>query len=240
MGKVVLSRSAHRSMNRVNILDTLESLLFSYPNAFVYLWYHPRVGMWMGASPELFVRIRGENFSTMSLAGTQKVGLKLDPTWGQKEKEEQQMVTDYIVKVLKKHQLLRINIEPTETLKIGELIHLKNTISATVHSEMAVDKLLLDLHPTPAVCGIDKQRAKEFIVQNECYDREFYTGFFGEVNMGQGTDLFVNLRCMQLTEKEIILYAGAGITLASDPIKEWEETQNKLDVLKTKIVYDTF
>ncbi len=240
MNKVVLSRAEYLPNDEIDILATFENLLFSYPNTFVYLWYHPKVGMWMGASPEVFAHIKGQDFNTMSLAGTQKIDSESDINWGQKEKKEQQLVTAYIIEILRKHRLKRITIEPLETLSIGSLIHLKNKIKARLHSKVDLNELFLDLHPTPAVCGIDKVKAQKFIQQTEHYDREFYTGFSGEVNMGEGTALFVNLRCMQFMEKEIVLYAGGGITWDSNPIDEWIEIQNKIDILKTKMIRHVF
>lgn len=87
------------------------------------------------------------------------------------------------------------------------------------------------LHPTSAVCGMPKNKTKEFIVAKEQYDRELYSGYLGPVNMNNRTNIFVNLRCMQVQENFAILYAGAGITGDSDPEKEWRETEIKMDTL---------
>ena len=46
------------------------------------------------------------------------------------------------------------------------------------------------------------------------------------------TNLFVNLRCMQLENKDCSIYIGGGITRDSDPDKEWEETVSKTQVIK--------
>ena len=43
------------------------------------------------------------------------------------------------------------------------------------------------------------------------------------------TELFVNLRCMQLVKDQALIYVGGGITAGSDPENEWDET-----VLKSK------
>ena len=54
----------------------------------------------------------------------------------------------------------------------------------------SIKKIILALHPTSAVCGLPKQEAKEFILQNEGYNREYYSGFLGELNID-----FVTFRC---------------------------------------------
>ena len=74
-----------------------------------------------------------------------------------------------------------------------------------------------------------KEISKEFILSNEGYDREFYTGFLGELNLTntERTHLFVNLRCMKLTDNKATIYVGGGITKDSTAEREWDETQHK-------------
>ncbi len=88
------------------------------------------------------------------------------------------------------------------------------------------------LHPSPAVCGTPQKAAKVFILENENYDREYYTGFLGPVSgLEDHSDLYVNLRCMKMTAKTALLYVGGGITEASQPSEEWEETRDKLQTM---------
>ncbi|RYD83434.1 MAG: hypothetical protein EOP53_00895 [Sphingobacteriales bacterium] len=75
------------------------------------------------------------------------------------------------------------------------------------------------------------KEAKNFIAENENYDRGLYTGFLGPVDEQDNMQLYVNLRCMQFTQNEAVLYAGAGIVKGSDPEKEWQETQQKMRTL---------
>ena len=88
------------------------------------------------------------------------------------------------------------------------------------------------LHPTSAVCGMPKAPATQFLLAHENFDRSFFSGFLGPVNMFEETHLFVNIRCMQLFDKEAILYAGAGVTAFSDVEKEWEETHLKCQTMR--------
>jgi isochorismate synthase len=87
------------------------------------------------------------------------------------------------------------------------------------------------LHPTSAVCGVPRDTALDFIGQYENYDRSFYSGFLGPVNMDGESHLYVNIRCMQLFQHQAFLYAGAGVTRESKPEKEWEETEIKINTL---------
>jgi isochorismate synthase len=92
------------------------------------------------------------------------------------------------------------------------------------------------LHPTAAVCGMPLEPSLEFLKENEGYDREFYSGYLGPVNINNHTHLFVNLRCMKLLDNQGLLYAGAGVTFDSLPEKEWEETEIKFKTLLNVIV----
>ena len=94
------------------------------------------------------------------------------------------------------------------------------------------------MHPTPALCGLPKQEAKQFIIKNEGYSREFYSGFLGEINKdfefntAGKSDVFVNLRCMKLDKNEAHLFIGGGITKESNPLNEFQETINKSQTIK--------
>nr|MBP9186254.1 chorismate-binding protein [Bacteroidia bacterium] len=46
-------------------------------------------------------------------------------------------------------------------------------------------------------------------------------------------ELFVNIRCCQLFTNTALLYSGAGITAGSNAQKEWQETQGKLNTIKS-------
>ncbi len=87
------------------------------------------------------------------------------------------------------------------------------------------------MHPTPAVAGYPKQKAIDFILENENYNREFYTGYFGFINKDKSSKLFVNLRCMQIEKKKLSVYVGGGITKDSNPLNEWQETEDKSKTL---------
>jgi isochorismate synthase len=101
--------------------------------------------------------------------------------------------------------------------------------------QLGTDMLAL-LHPTSAVCGLPKEPATVFIRQQEGYDRSYYSGFLGPVQVDGESHIFVNLRCMQLFEDTALLYAGAGITADSEPDKEWQETKLKMDTMREIIV----
>jgi len=234
--KVVLSRKEEIEIDHFDVKLLFKNLLVNYPEAFIYIWFHPDIGMWMGASPETLVKVEDNHFETMALAGTQNYYGTLDVTWDKKEKQEQQLVTDFIVSQLNDFE---IKLSQPFSKRAGNLIHICTEIQGSNFSINELGKLINNLHPTPAVCGLPKKETKEFIIDNENYRREFYTGFLGELNTNNRSCLFVNLRCMQINlelssskSTKVNLYVGGGITVSSDPEKEWVETVSKSKVMK--------
>ena len=252
--KVVLSRII-KTEAEINPTSIFERLLDTYSSAFCYIWFHPKVGLWLGATPEKFLKLENGHLTTNSLAGTQPFTGNLNPSWGNKEREEQQLVTDYIHKALKEIAS-DISIYEVSTIKAGNLLHLKTSISGKLNPDL-LPEIIKRLHPTPAVCGLPKEGSKNFILEHENYDREFYTGFLGELNLTsetkrnsnkgnienrayrsvkKSTELFVNLRCLQVVDDKAIIYVGGGVTKDSDPESEWEETVNKSSTM-LKVLY---
>ncbi|OXA88684.1 chorismate-binding protein [Flavobacterium hercynium] len=234
--KVVLSRREEVQLADFDFVHTFQHLKQIYPTTFVYCFFHPQIGLWMGATPEQLLKANGNAFETMALAGTQKANLEAEILWEQKEKDEQQYVTDFIVKRLRE-VATSVNVSEPYNTKAGSIWHIKTDISGVLNPESTLEEVIDTLHPTPAVCGLPKKKAKTFIVENEGYDRTFYTGFLGELNSSfasnaVSSDLFVNLRSMQIKQNKAILYMGCGITKESIPEKEWEESVNKSMTMK--------
>jgi isochorismate synthase len=114
------------------------------------------------------------------------------------------------------------------------VIHLKTDFDvdmvATNFPQLGTTMLTL-LHPTSAVCGMPLQVSLDYIRKHEGYDRQFYSGFLGPLNIEGESCMHVNLRCMQLFANNAVLYAGAGVLADSDPDKEWAETEMKMNTL---------
>lgn len=185
----------------------------------------------MAATPETLFRSNGEDFCTMALAGTQpfKEG---EIHWHTKEKEEQQIVTDTIVQQLQEY-VNELEVSAVKTVQAGSLMHLCTKIKGKIAPDK-VYELIKRLHPTPAVCGYPTEEARTFIIENELYKRQYYTGYCGWVS-NNNQAFYVNLRCMQIEREQTYLYVGGGITKDSIPEKEYEETQNKAMTMMTII-----
>lgn len=229
-GKLVLSKVKLLLKGEKTSDHIFSALCDNYQDAFVYHLCLPFAGEWMGASPELLMDYKNGTIQTVALAGTQKTeGSGKEIFWEGKEKNEQQLVSDFIGSAMEKNGILFEKSE-TKTVTTGSLAHLKTVFTAKSGKKEAT-LFLKDIHPTPAVCGTEKEKARTFISSHEKHSRKFYTGFSGPVSEDE-MHLFVNLRCMQVHNDYYELFTGGGITADSDPDKEWEETEWKAGILE--------
>ncbi|QYA25983.1 isochorismate synthase [Gramella sp. MT6] len=256
--KVVLSRSEKVQVLDPDPLRIFKNLLEKYPGAMVYLWFHPETGFWLGATPETLLHVERNRFNTMALAGTQLFQGETDVEWDSKEVEEQLFVTDYILESLEDLPgVENIKTSRPYSARAGNLLHICTDIFGYLKDPENLKDLIETIHPTPAVCGLPRQEALDFILKNEDHSREFYSGYLGELNLktehkrnsnqrnqenqqfvsiSKQTELFVNLRCMKLKDGDARIYVGGGITKDSNAADEWMETVNKSQTMKSVLV----
>lgn len=228
LGKIVMSRPQGFDL-RLEPVSVFKKLVQTYPSACVYLFTHPEVGTWMAATPETLVKKEGSSLKTMSLAGTQKKGE--EDKFSEKERMEQQLVTDFILETINSVDgISGVKTDGPHLAEAGNLVHLRTLIEAKVDQHFDINPLLEKLHPTPAVAGLPRKEALDFIKKMEQYQRGFYSGYFGLSHAGDA-HYFVNLRCMEVFEDSVVLFAGGGITKDSNPEAEWKETENKMGTL---------
>lgn len=220
--KLILSRV--KSANRIDHLnEKLVDLSNKYPSAFVYL-FHYESETWLGASPERLLSSDKNGLKTVALAGTKSKAENRE--WTKKEYLEHNFVVDYITENFKANAVKK---SETYTIDLGEIQHLKTDIHIT-DASLDTSQVLNQLHPTPAVCGVPKEKARDFILQHEGYNRSFYTGYFGIISE-EKTEIYVNLRCAQLFENKTAIYVGGGLIAESNAQAEWEETELKAKAL---------
>lgn len=226
--KTALSKVRNKELSaEFNWMNWLNAACAQFPNAMVFFVHIPGAHTWAGATPELFLSAQTSIVRSVSLAGT----LHPDSAsgWSDKEREEQGFVTDYIRDVFIQSGFEDVEVTGPETVHIGKLSHLKTFFSARQNGDIhKLSNLVARLHPTPAVGGLPKKEGVEAILKNETHAREWYSGFLGTIDANGNTDLFVNLRSMQVSKGKALLYAGAGITAQSRAEAEWLETENKL------------
>lgn len=234
--KLVLSRNAGYTLSdNFSPLEAFITACNSYPRMMISLSHTPVSGTWIGSTPEIILSGEGNTWNTVALAGTMPMQGEVMPTeWHKKEQDEQAFVSEYINKVIKKFSS-KIAIKGPYTTRAGQLVHLRTDFQFGLKKTSELGNLLDALHPTPAVCGLPKDKAYDFIIENEGYDRKFYSGIIGWLDPNGHTTLYVNLRCLNVSGNYATLYAGGGILPSSDANSEWEETQHKMKTIKLVI-----
>tara|TARA_B110000285_G_scaffold233265_1_gene306499 strand:- start:941 stop:1888 length:948 start_codon:yes stop_codon:yes gene_type:complete len=226
LSKAIFSRI--KEVSTANEPETIfRKLCENYPTAFVYLISSSLFGTWIGASPEVLLDIKNGVGKTIALAGTKSSYDKTN--WGEKEKDEQKIVSDFIA-----DKLLQLKVKKIQKSKVGELIagpvkHLATNFFFE-QGEVTVADIIESIHPTPAVCGLPQKEALELIREEEQHSRSLYAGVIGLVSEEE-SKLFVNLRCAQLFGHNAFLYLGGGYTNDSIVENEWIETENKAKTL---------
>lgn len=221
-----------------------------YPKMMVSLVSSKLTGTWLGATPEILIKGQGENFQTMSLAGTM-LSSELDCShpedlslWSDKDKLEQEFVTHYIREVISPYAA-SIDEHGPYFVQAGPVCHLRTDFHFKIKDELALGQLIGKLHPTPAVCGLPKQEAYDFIIKTETINRRYYSGMLGPLNLDESSQLFVNLRCMEvhfepdaITQSQAIadVYAGGGNLRQSQCPLELQEACNKMKAICSAIV----
>ena len=229
--KIVLARSSEVVLSQK---ADAERLFFRacahYPRMFIALVSTTTGGTWLLATPEVLLEGSGTDWQTMALAGTMRLGSA--HRWSDKNIREQRYVATYIAECLRKFSN-RVSEDGPKTVRAGQLVHLRSDFSFTLSSEDRVGELLEALHPTPAVGGIPKEEARAYIIYNEHAPRSYYSGFTGPLRLQGETHLYVSLRCMQLDGNHCRLHAGGGLLADSIMQKEWEETEAKMQTMRS-------
>lgn len=231
ISKAILSRCHFvEGISQFEAPRLFERLCDMQQSTFNYLLYVPDAGLWMGASPELFLRQQANTVETVSLAGTMKFAEKID--WNQKDLIEQDIVSNYILEHLDGFQIKDVQKDGPKTVAAGHVSHLKTIFRfPQEHIRRQLGKFVHALHPTPAVCGYPKDLSKEIILETELHHRGLYAGFLGNIDSSGDFAFYVNIRCMQFFANGVGLYVGGGITDMSDVEAEYNETLLKAESL---------
>lgn len=238
--KLVLSRQARTE--RVSTM-TPEMLFHRacamYPHQNIALVSMRQAGTWLMATPELLLRGKANQWHTMALAGTMRAQQRRpsqpNVVWSEKNLQEQRYVASYIKDILERFADNVSHHGPYTTVA-AQLLHLRTDFTFSLRQPEQIGHLLQALHPTPAVCGMPKEDAKAFILDNEHIERKYYSGFCGPLFLKDYTHLLVSLRCMEICHDHLNLYAGGGILPDSEVEAEWDETLFKLQTMRRLLI----
>jgi isochorismate synthase len=194
----------------------------------------------VGATPELLVRRRGRVVEATPLAGSaQRFGdAGRDRASGNrlfasaKDREEHAVVVEEVARVLRSFcDGLEHPHEP-ELLATANVWHLATPFRGRLHDPAVTSlDLVAALHPTPAVCGVPREAAREALEALEPIERGAYAGPVGWTDANGDGEWAIALRCAEITGSTARLFAGAGIVADSVPEAEVDETERKFRAL---------
>ena len=234
--KLVLSACLTRPcrLDEARIEALFRAACHNYPDFMVALFSTPLTGTWLVASPEMLLDGSDDRWHTMALAGTMPHGTN---QWSEKNRREQQLVERFVRTTLEGHAE-HITAQGPESRRAGHLQHLCTTFDFNMKRER-LGALIRALHPTPAVSGLERDRAVDFILSHEGHERRYYSGFCGPTDPHEGTRLYVSLRCAAIDAErgEATLWAGGGIMPDSRLEEEWAEAVEKMHTAGRLIDY---
>ena len=191
----------------------------------------------VGASPEILVRLEGDNVTLRPIAGTRRRGadpvedkaleeeLLNDP----KERAEHLMLID-----LGRNDVGRVaqtgSVRVTERMiveRYSHVMHLVSNVEGRIKPGISAIGLLRASFPAGTVTGTPKVRSMQIIDELETVKRGIYAGAVGYLGFNGNMDVAIAIRTAIIKDQTLYVQAAAGIVADSIPQNEWEETRSK-------------
>lgn len=194
-----------------------------------------------GASMELFLGIEGNRIVTQPIKGTrgreanregdERAALELGTN--PKEVAELIMITDLL-----RNDLGAVcqygSVQARDLVRrrsYSHVHHLYSTVEGKLRPGLGAVQAVRECLPGGSVTGAPKRRAGEILRRLEAEPRGHYTGAVGYFGY-EGTARFsMGIRMAEIEGERVRCGVGSGITAASDPEGEYEETRIKARVL---------
>jgi len=233
--QVVLSQRFQRQTN-ASPFDIYRSLRVINPSPYMYFLDTGEAHI-VGSSPEILVRLEGDEITLRPIAGTRKRGeteeedkkleedLKRDP----KEIAEHIMLVD-----LGRNDVGRVaeigSVNVTELMTVerySHVMHLVSNVEGRLKKGLNAIDVFKACFPAGTVSGAPKVRAMEIIEELEPTKRGPYAGAVGYFGYSGNMDTCITIRTLIVKDNKVHVQAGAGIVADSVPENEYKETENK-------------
>jgi anthranilate synthase component 1 len=200
----------------------------------------------VGSSPELLVRVADGRVVVRPIAGTRRRAgtpeeddrLAEELLADEKERAEHVMLVD-----LGRNDVGRVSqygsVQVTDLMTVerySHVLHIVSQVEGTLPTGTSALDVLRATFPAGTMTGAPKVRAMQIIDDLEPERRGPYAGAVGYIAAGdQRMDLAITIRTCVIANGEANVQAGGGIVADSDPVMEWEETENKARAMLTAI-----
>ncbi len=195
----------------------------------------------VSASPERFIRTRGDRVETRPIKGTIRRG---------KTPEEDRKNADTLMASAKDHaeNMMIVDLERNDlgrvcrfgTVRVTELailetfptvFHLTSSVVGQLKEGNSRLELLKATLPGGSITGAPKIRSMEIIDELEPTCRAIYTGNIGYLSFNGNMDLSIVIRTFLLKGSKAYFQAGGAIVYDSEPESEYQETIDKVRAL---------
>jgi menaquinone-specific isochorismate synthase len=243
--KVVLARDViAASSSEIDVRPILRKLAKEYPSTWTF-----SVDGLVGATPELLLRLSRGMVTSRVLAGTipktgddeKDLALAASLARSSKDLEEHEYAVRSVAEALDPFCSSTNVPESPFVLHLANVMHLATDVTgALVETKQHIDafSLLKSLHPSAAVCGTPRNIAFDIIDEIEGLNRGRYAGPVGWIDSSGDGELGIALRCGQITDHTIRIFAGCGIVAGSNPKKELEESNAKMVAMRSALQAD--
>ncbi|MHA8063596.1 aminodeoxychorismate synthase component I [Aquirufa aurantiipilula] len=187
-------------------------------------------------SPEPFIHIENNRIQAFPMKGTLVVNEKNHPEdlrIDAKEQAEHATIVDLIrndisrvafpIQVEKYQYIEQIKTHSQDLWQMSSLI----SGELMPHFRNKLGSILKAMLPAGSITGAPKLATMEIIEKAESYDRGFYTGIMGKFD-GTSLESGVLIRFIEKINQKIVFKSGGGITVFSDPEKEYLELIQKV------------
>ena len=234
--KVVLSRSVDLRFSRpVGPARLLSALAQDWEESYLIAVQAPSGRVFLCRSPERVVSWCQDHIEAEAIAGTRN--RKKNPSrdmaeamvlqTSAKDRSEHESVTAFVETVLDTYCSSKDRVCDQGLIQLKYVQHIISRYQARLKSDQSPLKLLLALHPTPAVSGLPQKEAVAYLKEHEGAKRGWYAGALGWLEADKG-DFAIGIRSALLWGDRLLVFAGAGIVTGSKPEMEWRETEAKM------------
>ncbi|MRG85208.1 isochorismate synthase [Salinibacillus xinjiangensis] len=235
MDKVVLARELRARFNEdIPVSAVLANLLEQQGQSYVFA-IESGEDCFIGATPERLVKVEDDQLLSTCLAGTAPRGdtPSEDENLGAEliNDEKNLMEHQFVVNMIK--EAVEASCDDVEVPSAPVLYRLRNLqhLYTPVQGKLKAGHTLLEvvkrLHPTPAMGGVPRDKALQFIYEEERLTRGWYSAPIGWMDAMRNGEFAVAIRSGLIQKDEVSLFAGCGIVKDSDPEKEFIETKIK-------------
>ncbi|MEL6347239.1 MAG: chorismate-binding protein [Myxococcota bacterium] len=191
----------------------------------------------VGASPEVLVRLEGDDLLVRPIAGTRRRGetaeedaaLAADLLSDEKELAEHRMLVD-----LGRNDLGRIaargtvRVEDREHIeRYAHVMHIVSDVRAKLRAGLDAFDVFRACFPAGTVSGAPKVRACAMLSELEPDRRGPYAGAVGYFGVDGSLDTCIAIRTLVVDDAGVHVQAGAGVVHDSVPSREHAECQRK-------------